>query len=74
MLGWAIGYGLCRVLASVELQFHGVTDITHLPIVYDWRHYAVAAAAAMASAVIAGYLPARRAARLDPVAIIRGAT
>lgn len=74
VMGWVIGYGLCRLLASIELRFHGVTDVTHLPIVYDWRHYAIAAAAAMASAVIAGYLPARRAARLDPVAIIRGAT
>lgn len=74
LAGWALGYGLCRLLATVELQFHGTTDITHLPIIYDWRHYAIAGAAAMVSAVIAGYLPARRAARVDPVAIIRGAT
>jgi lipoprotein-releasing system permease protein len=49
-------------------------DITHLPVVFDPVHYALAAAFALAASGIAGYLPARKASRLNPVDIIRGAT
>jgi lipoprotein-releasing system permease protein len=37
-------------------------------------HYVIASAFALGSAAVAGYLPARRAARLNPVEIIRGAS
>jgi lipoprotein-releasing system permease protein len=36
-------------------------------------HYLIAGVAAVGAAGIAGYLPARRAAKLNPVDIIRGA-
>jgi lipoprotein-releasing system permease protein len=37
-------------------------------------HYLIATGFALGSAAVAGYLPARRAAHLNPVDIIRGAT
>jgi len=43
-------------------------------VAYDYIHYLLAGAVAMVSSVAAGYEPARRAARLYPVEIIRGAT
>jgi len=45
-----------------------------LPLVYSFRHYGMAAAAALLSSLVAGYFPARKASRLFPVDIIRGAT
>ncbi|MGZ8322368.1 MAG: hypothetical protein ACXW3N_04595 [Rhodoplanes sp.] len=48
--------------------------MTRLPIAYSPVHYAMAAAVAIISSLAAGYLPARKAARLHPVDIIRGAT
>jgi lipoprotein-releasing system permease protein len=39
----------------------------------DWRVFAVASFFALLSASIAAVVPARRAARLDPVQTIRGA-
>lgn len=72
-LGWALGYGLCRVLGAVEVQFRPGADPTPLPVIYEPAHYLIAAAAALLAAAIAGYLPARRAARFNPVDIIRGA-
>lgn len=72
-LGWALGYGLTRALGSIPFETSFVTDMTRLPVMYSAWHYAIAAGFAMASAGIAGYLPARRAARLNPVDIIRGA-
>ena len=49
-------------------------EITRLPIAWSFLHYLIAAGFALGSAAVAGYLPARRAARLNPVDIIRGAT
>ncbi len=72
-LGWALGYGLTRLLGAIEIQARGLTELTSLPIYISPLHYAIAAAFALTAAGIAGYLPARRAAALDPVDIIRGA-
>ncbi len=72
-LGWALGYGLTRLLGSIEIEVKGLTELTSLPIYISPLHYAIAASFALTAAGIAGYLPARRAAALDPVDIIRGA-
>lgn len=73
VLGWVVGYVLCLGLGSIEFKSPFV-DANRLPIVYTWVHYAVATGVAVAASVIAGYFPARRAARVHPVDIIRGAT
>ena len=74
VLGWAVGYALCLALLSVRFEVPELGDATHLPLAWSPAHYAVASAFALTAAGIAGYLPARRAARLNPVDIIRGAT
>ncbi|MEJ1156828.1 ABC transporter permease [Prosthecomicrobium sp. N25] len=73
--GWLLGFGLTELLGTIKFEFKaGVTEVTHLPVARDLRHYLVAAAFALASAGVAGYLPARKAAKVKPVDIIRGAT
>ncbi|MGH1484363.1 MAG: ABC transporter permease [Geminicoccales bacterium] len=71
--GWALGYALSRMLGSIEFK-SPFMDATHLPIYYTFVHYALAAAVALSASAIAGYLPARKAARVHPVDIIRGAS
>ncbi|NVO17015.1 MAG: ABC transporter permease [Rhodoplanes sp.] len=73
VLGFALGFGLCVALGSVEIR-NPFTDVTHIPIAWSPLHYAMAAGVAVVSSLVAGFLPARRAARLHPVEIIRGAT
>jgi len=73
VIGWALGYVLCRILGLIEFKSPFI-DATHLPIHYTFVHYLLAAAVALSASAIAGYLPARRAARLHPVEIIRGAS
>ncbi len=73
VLGWGLGYGLTTALASIPFEVEAFTELTRLPILYSPVHYIVAGAAAVIAAGIAGYMPARRAARLNPVDIIRGA-
>lgn len=73
MLGWILGYLLTRGLASLEIS-NPFSDNNHLPVLYSTKHYLLATGVALISSLIAGYFPARAAARLHPVDIIRGAT
>jgi lipoprotein-releasing system permease protein len=74
LLGWVLGYAMIRALGTIEFRISGITDITRLPLAYSFLHYVIAAAVALASSLIAGFFPARKAARVYPVDIIRGAT
>ncbi|MBQ0823630.1 ABC transporter permease [Microvirga terrae] len=77
VVGWAIGLLLCLALSQVEFKLSGAgvgREMTRLPLFWSVWHYAIASAFALVSAGVAGYLPARQAARLNPVDIIRGAT
>lgn len=72
-VGVACGLGLMRVLASIQFKIPGVTETQHLPLDWSVTQYALAAAFALISCIAASYLPARRAGRLHPVDILRGA-
>ncbi|MBS8261424.1 ABC transporter permease [Roseibium polysiphoniae] len=72
--GCMLGYGLSSYLATIRFEFSAGREMTHLPIYFSPLHYAIASGLALFSSSIAGYFPARRAARLNPVDIIRGAT
>ncbi|MNL74382.1 FtsX-like permease family protein [compost metagenome] len=77
VVGWVIGLGLCVALSLVRFEISGAAvaqEITRLPLAWTIWHYLIAAGFALVSAGVAGYLPARQAARLNPVDIIRGAT
>ena len=74
-LGCALGFGLTYVLAGIRFELAAAgQEMTHLPVTWSALHYLIASGFALGSAAVAGYLPARRAARLHPVDIIRGAT
>jgi lipoprotein-releasing system permease protein len=77
LVGWLIGFLLCFALSQVEFKLSGAgvgREMTRLPLFWSAWHYLIAAGFALVSAGVAGYLPARQAARLNPVDIIRGAT
>ncbi|MCU0732691.1 MAG: ABC transporter permease [Hyphomicrobium sp.] len=73
LLGWLLGYTLCRMLETIEFK-SPFMDVSHLPLYYSPAHYLLAGLVAMAASGIAGYLPARKAASVHPVEIIRGAS
>jgi lipoprotein-releasing system permease protein len=74
LLGWMLGQALTRLLGTIEFKISGITDLTRLPLAYTFGHYLVAGAVALASSLVAGFFPARKAASVHPVDIIRGAT
>ena len=73
LLGCLLGWGLSMGLAQVPAP--GATDPgTKLPIAQNFLIYGSASGLALISAIGAAWLPARRAARMDPLTIVRGAT
>jgi lipoprotein-releasing system permease protein len=73
ILGWGLGYLMTRGLGALEFKTP-FSDQNHLPVLYSVKHYALATAVALVSSLVAGYFPARAAAKVHPVDIIRGAT
>lgn len=69
-LGAVFMYGL------MQIQFRppGSVEPINMPIDWGWVHFAMAVAFAMISAVLAAWLPARKAAVVKPVDILRGIT
>ncbi|QCI68817.1 ABC transporter permease [Phreatobacter stygius] len=75
LVGWLIGFSLIYALSLVRFEVATTgQEMTRLPIAWSFTHYLLALGFALMSAAVAGYLPARRAARVNPVDIIRGAT
>jgi len=70
LAGWLFGYGLISILANVNLPVLGGNQI---PIDRSPLQYAIAAAASFTAGTVAAWLPARKASRVDPVDILRGA-
>lgn len=72
IIGWGLGYVLCLALGSLEFKTP-FSDANKLPLTYSAVHYLLATGVAVGSSVFAGWFPARKAASLHPVDIIRGA-
>ncbi|MBO9420646.1 ABC transporter permease [Labrenzia sp. R4_2] len=74
LAGSLLGFALSSYLATIKFEVTTDIEMTRLPIYFSHVHYMIASGLALLSAGIAGFVPARKAAALNPVDIIRGAT
>ena len=73
LAGLGLGAALMAATQQVKLTVPGQTEPINLPVYWGADQFALAVAFAMLSAVAAAYLPARKAGRVQPVDILRGA-
>lgn len=72
-LGLPLGAAIMYALGRLTFKFPGSTQLNHLPIDWGWRQFAIAGAFAFIAAIGAALLPSRKAAKVKPVDILRGA-
>ncbi len=70
--GIPLGVALMIGLMQIKIKPPGSSQMIAMPVDWSWEQFAIALAFAMSASILAGYLPARRAARVQPVDILRG--
>lgn len=69
LIGMMLGFVVADVVNHIPFKIGGLNN---LPMAYYARDYIFAFLFGLATTLVAGYLPARKASRIDPVNIIRG--
>lgn len=73
LLGYLLGYGIVVFLENVDMKMDGMIRSNGFILHKTVWHYIISGTLALISASFAAWLPARKAARMNPVDIIRGA-
>ena len=74
LLGCALGALMTWVVSHIPIHIRGLLYANYFLVDWDWRHYLWATILAIISVFIASYVPARRAAQLQPVDTLRGSS
>ncbi|MDB6022089.1 MAG: transporter permease [Pedosphaera sp.] len=72
VLGCALGFGMTFFVSRVPMHIRGFFAADHFMVHWSGLHYVMAVVIAFVAVLLASYFPSRRAARLAPVAILRG--
>jgi lipoprotein-releasing system permease protein len=74
LIGCFLGALLTWIVSKVPIQIRGLLYTNHFLVAWDWRHYFWATVLAGIAVFIASYVPAKRAALLQPVDTLRGSS
>ena len=74
VLGWLFGFLLTLGLEALPIRIRGIFSTDHFVVNWSIWHYVGATLVAAVVVLVASYMPARRAARIEPGEIIRGAS
>jgi lipoprotein-releasing system permease protein len=69
LIGLVLGNIIVRIVDQIPFK---IATLTTLPVEYNTADYLLAFGFGIIITIIAGYLPARKASKLDPVEILRG--
>jgi len=72
ILGLGLGYGVSLLIDGAPFETEALPTIKTYPINYNLQYYFTGIIFALVSTFLAGFLPARKAQKMDPVEIIRG--
>jgi lipoprotein-releasing system permease protein len=72
LVGLAFGFSLSLIIDNIPFNTAALPTIKTYPIDYNPRFYLIGALFSIITTYFAGYFPARKASKIDPVVIIRG--
>lgn len=72
LLGLAIGYGLSLLIAQAPFNGGDFISLDHFPVNFDPRYYIIGIVFGVTTTAFAGYMPSRKASKIDPIEILRG--
>lgn len=72
VLGLIVGYGLASLISTIPFETEALPTVETYPINIDPMFFVIGFSFAMVSTFLAGYLPSKKAKKIDPVKIIRG--
>jgi lipoprotein-releasing system permease protein len=72
LTGLLMGYLLSSLIDQIPFNTAALPTVTTYPINYNPVYYFIGSAFSLITTYLAGYFPAKKASRVDPVVIIRG--
>lgn len=72
LAGLMLGFGLSVVIDNIPFNTAALPTIKTYPIFYNPKFYVIGAIFSIITTYFAGFFPARKASKIDPVVIIRG--
>ncbi len=72
LLGLIFGFGLSAVIDQIPFNTPSLPTITTYPVSYNPKFYIIGGIFSLITTYFAGYFPAKKASKIDPVIIIRG--
>ncbi len=72
IIGLAMGYLVSLGISKAPFETQALPTIKTFPVNFDGRYYVIGTVFALVTTFFAGFLPARKASKIDPVDIIRG--
>jgi len=71
-VGLLLGFGLSAIIDQIPFNTAALPTVKTYPINYNIKYYLIGTVFSIVSTYLAGYFPAIKASKMDPVDIIRG--
>jgi lipoprotein-releasing system permease protein len=72
ILGLIIGYVLSSLIAQAPFNGGDFISLDHFPVNFDPKYYIIGIVFGVTTTAFAGYMPSRKASKIDPIEILRG--
>ncbi|MBA4054839.1 MAG: ABC transporter permease [Marivirga sp.] len=72
LAGLLIGYLLSFAISKAPFDGGDFISLDHFPVNFDPKYYIIGIVFGVATTAVAGYMPSRKASKLDPIEILRG--
>jgi len=72
LAGLVIGYLLSYAISKAPFDGGDFVSLDHFPVNFDPKYYVIGIVFGVVTTALAGYMPSRKASKMDPIEILRG--